>query len=185
MPIVQLTEEQHLYLRDKIVLYNPFFLNGINKDIKEGGYVSFLIFSKSKEFLKIPKNKCIVEYLHELSKQSSLNYIKVGNFFSGGANRYSTTRFSFVQDTGQALPIAIYGQDVMLSHPELYMHYIQVVITENTCEKKITNALRATIENIKIDNKIKKKRKETMFWNEPFKHNNEYKISKSLSIGLQ
>lgn len=185
MPIVQLTEEQHIKLREQIVLYNPFFLNGIKKDIQKGGYVSFLIFSKSKEFIKFPKNKCIVEYLHTLSLQSSLNYIKVGNFKSGGSCRYGTTRFSFVQDTGQALPIAIYGQNVMLMHPELYMHYIQVVITENMCEKKITNTLRSIIENIKIDNKIKKEKKEVMSWNKPFKHNNDYKISEKLSIGLQ
>lgn len=147
-----ITPEQRASIQERTVVYNPIYVNGMKPADPKGAYILYYIFSDSPAALPIGSTSgCIVETLESLSKRvplSKYTFVKIGNFGNGSKSRHSTNKGDLIKNDGNRSPAAKHTQDVLLSLPELYVHFIMVVLSPDTIEKNLEDSLKGIVTSI-------------------------------------
>ena len=177
---IQVTPEDRLQIQKRTIVYNPIYVNNMKETDLKGSYVLFYIFTKSSsKIANYSNNKCIIEFLNSVGKQHENTFVKIGNYASGSKSRWSSNKGDLIKNDGNRSPAARHSQDVLLNYPDLYLHFIMVVVSPDTVEKNLEDALSGIIE---IHNKPEKITTSAAGkWNLPIVFSSTAKVSKKIT----
>jgi ribosomal protein S19 len=171
-----ITPAQKAIIQKNTIVYEPIYTNNMEPIEKKGSYVLFYIFSDRPEKfnVKVTDRECVVTKLNKFARTVKFKehtFIKIGNFTSGSKGRHATNKGDLIQNDGNRSPAARHSQEVLLAFPDLYLHFIMVVLTNNINEAILEAALLKNIKNppIVINNKAEKIKTPPGKWNQPIK----------------
>lgn len=145
---LDITPIQRKSIQDRTVVYDPVYVNDMTPNNTKGSYVLFYVFSESPKLDKLAAysgNSCIVEFLNKISKGADHTFIKIGNFANGAKSRWNSNKGDLIKIDGNRSPAARHSQDVLIEYPDLYLHFMMVVVSEDTVEKNLEEALRGIV----------------------------------------
>lgn len=177
--IVSATDK--IQIQKRTIVYSPIYVNGMKADTnKTGSYVLFYIFTKTPDLtVQIAPKSCIVESLDRIGKEYDFTFVKIGNFSNGAPSRHSSNKGDLIKNDGNRSPAARHAQDTLIKHPDLYCHFIMVVLSPDTVEKHLEKALEGIVSA--IGNKQERILAAPGKWNTPIQLVPSAVISKKLS----
>lgn len=178
---IQVTPQNKSEIQARTVVYNPIYVNNMKPEHTSGSYVLFYIFTKTSVPLQIPTSSttCTVEALDKLGKKYEHTFVKIGNFASGSKSRWSSNKGDLIKNDGNRSPAARHSQDVLINYADLYCHFIMVVLSPDTVERHLEEALTGIVSA--IHNKQEKVLIPPGKWQTPIQLKSSEKISAKLA----
>lgn len=147
---IQVTPQNKAEIQNRTIVYEPIYVNNMTPNNTQGSYVLFYIFTKTADKLQLTlgANSCIVETLDTLGKKYDHTFVKIGNFSSGSKSRWQSNKGDLIKNDGNRSPAARHSQDVLIMYPDLYCHFIMVVLSPDTVEKNLEESLSGIVSAI-------------------------------------
>lgn len=174
---LEITSEQKASIQKRTITYEPIYANGMTKSDKDGSYVLFYIFDESDSITFTPSD-CIVESLEKLGSDRKYTFVKIGHFSNGSQSRWNTNRGDLITIDGNRSLAARHSQNMLILNPDLYLHFIMVVLSVDKIEAHLQKSLEGIVKS--IHNKQVKMTTVMGRWNSPKKLTSFNKISTEL-----
>ena len=176
---IEVTPLQRKNIQERTVVYNPTYVNGMTENDAKGSYVCFYILTESpNKVTAYDGRSCVVTHLNKVARSKQFSFIKIGNFSSGSKSRWESNKSDLIKNDGNRSPAARYSQDILIEYTNLYLHFILVVVSPDTVEKNLEQALRGTVV---VDNKADKITAPPGRWRTPISLSNTATLAKKIS----
>lgn len=162
-----ITPQNKSEIQKRTVVYSPIYVNGTGPGLMKGCYTLFYIFTDSANKLNLSysPSTCIIKTLDNYAQRIPHTFVKIGNFASGAKSRHDSNKGDLIKNDGNRSPAARHSQDVLIANPNLFLHFIMVVLTDDPVEKHLEEALQGEVTA--IHNKVEKTVAPPGKWNPP------------------